>query len=119
MLEKVQGEFVEVTPAVGDRVAYEDMANPWQEGTVVELVGPGAYPAEADFQAMIKATRVAVGDFRVKAWEATRAAGMQYLVVFDAVESKFGEEYGLPARKTISDCRQCGWMLVARAGVTV
>jgi hypothetical protein len=68
---------------VNDRVAYEDMANPYQEGTVAEVV--------------------------------TSEWGTQYRVRFDAVESKFGPEYGLAERETVSDLRQYGWTLVEEA----
>lgn len=33
----------------------------------------------------------------------------QYRVAFEASPSKFGDEYGLPARETVSDLRQHGW----------
>jgi hypothetical protein len=69
-------------PKVGDRVSYEDMANPRQEGVVTEVV-----PVSAN------------GDH----WES------QYRVAFEASLSKFGDEYGLPARETVSDLRQNGW----------
>lgn len=70
----MRGEHVNGAAEVGDRVAYEDMANPYQVGTVTEVLSPSCYR-----------------------------------VIFEAVESDFGPEFGLPARETLSDLRQCGW----------
>lgn len=61
---------------VGDRVAYEDMANPYREGVVTQVVGS------------------------------------EYHVSFGAVPSKFGPEFLLAARETVSDLRQHGWTFV-------
>lgn len=105
-----KGAQVNGTAKVGDRVAYEDVANPYQEGTVTEVIGGGSDEEfEADMSLLLQG---GVSGERIAAMRRTRMSGPQYRVAFDASPSKFGEKYGLPARETVSDLRQHGWTFV-------
>lgn len=110
-----KGAHVNGVAKVGDRVAYEDMANPYRAGTVTEVIG---VESDEQFEAfMAGLARAGVSEARIAAQRVTRSSGPQYRVRFGAEPSKFGAEFDLAPRETVSDLRQHGWTFVAVGAV--